>query len=103
MAVFRKLPLYLVTPKLLISLISRVVACSARTVVHRHTHTHTQDNYSNPHCACVLSVNNVVQLFALIMNTYCIYVCYCNMHECVRDEHMYIILLASNHQFEGIT
>ena len=48
-------------------------------------------------------VINVVQLLALIMNTYCIYVCYCNMYECARDEHMYIILLASNHQFERIT
>ena len=36
------------------------------------------------------------QLLALIMNTYCIYVCYCNMHECARDEHMYIILLVSS-------
>ena len=35
----------------------------------------------------------MVQLLALIMNTYCLYVCYCNMHECARDEHMYIICL----------
>ena len=45
----------------------------------------------------------MVQLLALIMNTYCIYVCYYNMHECARDEHMYIILLVRNHQFERIT
>ena len=28
------------------------------THTHTHTHTHTQDDYSNPHCACMPRVNN---------------------------------------------
>ena len=44
----------LVALKLLVSLISRLVACSARVVVDRQTdrHTDTQNDYCNPRCAC---------------------------------------------------
>ena len=44
----------LVALKLLVSLISRPVACSARIVVDRQTdrQTDTQANYCNPRCAC---------------------------------------------------
>ena len=45
----------LVTLKLLMSLISRIVACSARIIVD--THTHTQDKYHNPRYACMPRVN----------------------------------------------
>ena len=45
--------LALVALKLLVSLISRLVACSARIVVaHRDTYTDTQNDYCNPPCAC---------------------------------------------------
>ena len=53
----------LVALKLLVSLISRLVACSARIVVDRQTNrqtnrqTDTQTNYCNPRCACVPRVN----------------------------------------------
>ena len=40
---------------LLVSLISRLVACSAKTVVD--TQTETQNNYRNPRCACAPRVN----------------------------------------------
>ena len=49
----------LVVLKLLVSLITRLVACSAGIVVdtHMHTHTDTQNDYCNPRCACVPRVN----------------------------------------------
>ena len=52
--------LALVALKLLVSLISRLVACSPRIVVDTHTHTHTatQNDYCNPRCACAPRVNN---------------------------------------------
>ena len=45
--------------KLLVSLISRLVACSARIVVDKQTdrQTDTQTNYCNPRCACAPRVN----------------------------------------------
>ena len=51
--------LALVALKLLVSLISRLVACSPRIVVDTHTHTHTdtQNDYCNPRCACAPRVN----------------------------------------------
>ena len=51
--------LALITLKLLVSLISRLVACSARIVGDRQTdrQTDTQDNYYNPRCACAPRVN----------------------------------------------
>ena len=49
--------LALVALKLLVSLISRLVACSARIVVD--THTHTQNDYCNPRCACAPRVNYI--------------------------------------------
>ena len=57
----------LVALKLLISLISRLVACSARIVVDRQTNkqtdkqTDTQTNYCNPRCACAPRVNYTTQ------------------------------------------
>ena len=50
----------LVALKMLVSLISRLVACSARIVVDRQTdrQTHTQNDYCNPRCACTPRVNN---------------------------------------------
>ena len=48
--------------KLLVSLISRLVACSARIVVDKQTdrqtdgQTDTQNDYCNPRCACALRV-----------------------------------------------
>ena len=50
----------LVVLKLLVSLLSRLIACSARISVDRHTHTHTdtQTKYSNPRCACAPRVKN---------------------------------------------
>ena len=45
----------LVALKLLVSLISRLVACNARIVVDRQTDTQT--NYCNPRCACAPRVN----------------------------------------------
>ena len=49
----------LVALKLLVSLISRLVACSARIVVDTQTdrQTDTQTNYCNPRCACAPRVN----------------------------------------------
>ena len=54
------LPLY-VALKLLVSLISRLVACSARIVVYRQTEkqTDTQTKYCNPRCACAPRVNYI--------------------------------------------
>ena len=46
---------FFVALKLLVSLISRLVACSPRIVVD--THTHTQNDYCNPRCACASRVN----------------------------------------------
>ena len=58
---FRKIPTSvfnaLVALKLFISLISRLVACSARIVVERQTDRDTQTKYCNPGCACALKVN----------------------------------------------
>ena len=53
--------LALVALKLLVSLISRLVACSARIVVDRQTdrQTDTQNDYCNPRCACGPRVNNI--------------------------------------------
>ena len=52
----------LVALNLLVSLISRLVACSARIVADRQTdrQTDTQNNYCNPRCACAPRVNNYV-------------------------------------------
>ena len=53
----------LVALKMLVSLISRLVACSPR-IVRRRTdkqtdrQTHTQNDYCNPRCACAPRVNN---------------------------------------------
>ena len=51
----------LVALKLLVSLISRLVACSARIVVDRQTdgQTDTPTNYCNPRCACAPRVNEL--------------------------------------------
>ena len=51
--------LALVALKLLVSLISRLVACSARIVVDKQTdkQTDTQNDYCNPRCACAPRVN----------------------------------------------
>ena len=50
----------LVALKLLVSLISRLVACSARIVADRQTdkQTDTQNDYRNPRCACAPRVND---------------------------------------------
>ena len=50
----------LVALKLLVSLVSRLVACSARIVVDRQTNrqTDTRTNYCNPRCACAPRVND---------------------------------------------
>ena len=51
---FRKIAIFfhaLVALKRLVSLLGRLVACSARIVVD------TQTNYCNPHCACAPRVN----------------------------------------------
>ena len=51
--------LALVALKLLVSLINRLVASSARIVVDRQTdrQTDTQNDYCNPRCACAPRVN----------------------------------------------
>ena len=49
--------LALVALKLLVSLISRLVACSARIVADRQTDT--QNDYCNPRCACAPRVNHI--------------------------------------------
>ena len=52
----------LVALKMLVSLISRLVACSPRIVVDKQTDGqtdgHTQNDYCNPRCACAPRVNN---------------------------------------------
>ena len=50
----------LVALKLLISLMSRLVACSPRFRPDRQTHRQTdrQNDYCNPRCACAPRVNN---------------------------------------------
>ena len=52
------MPLYIAL-KLLISLISRLVACSPRIVVDKQTDRQTdiQNDYCNPRCACAPRVN----------------------------------------------
>ena len=86
-----KSPLFhaLVALKLLVLLISRLVACSARIVVDTHTdrqtdrQTHTQTQYCNPRCACTLRVKNpggntevlfTVGFLALFSPITCVYV-----------------------------
>ena len=51
--------LTLVALKLLVSLISRLVVCSARIVADKQTNrqTDTQNDYCNPRCACAPRVN----------------------------------------------
>ena len=58
--------LALVALKLLVSLISRLVACSARIVVdtHIHTHTDTENDYCNPRCACASRYKDYFQYIA---------------------------------------
>ena len=62
----------LVALKLLVSLISRLVACSARIVVDKQTdrqtdkQTDTQTNYYNPRCACAPRVNNMDPSFTFL-------------------------------------
>ena len=61
---FSKIASALVALKMLVSLISRLVACSPRIVVDKQTdrqtdgRTHTQNDYCNPRCACAPRVNN---------------------------------------------
>ena len=66
----------LVALKLLISLISRLVACSARIVVDKQTErqTDTQTNYCNPRCACAPRVNDSteVQTLGAVAMLYCV-------------------------------
>ena len=56
--------LALVALKLLVSLISRLVACSARIVADKQTNRQrtadTQNDYCNPRCACAPRVNYVI-------------------------------------------
>ena len=51
--------------KLLVSLISRLVACSARIVADKQTDRQTQNDYCNPRCACAPRVKyknyNIIQ------------------------------------------
>ena len=49
---------------MLVSLISRLVACSPRIVVDKQTdrQTDTQNDYCNPRCACAPRVNNIITL-----------------------------------------
>ena len=61
--------LALIALKLLVSLISRLVACSARIVADKQTdscrqtdrQTDTQNDYCNPRCACAPRVNNEIE------------------------------------------
>ena len=55
----RHIFLALVALKLLVSLISRLVVCSARIVADKQTNrqTDTQNDYCNPRCACAPRVN----------------------------------------------
>ena len=48
----------------LLSLITRLVACSARIVADRQTDT--QNDYCNPRCACAPSVKNAIILFRFL-------------------------------------
>ena len=59
--------LALVALKLLVSLISRLVACSARIVADKQTNTQTdtQKDYCNPRCACAPRVKYSCTLLAL--------------------------------------
>ena len=58
--------LALVALKLLVSLISRLVGCSARIVVDRQTYT--QNDYCNRRCVCAPRVNNhITCIFTQIM------------------------------------
>ena len=61
--------LALVALKLLVSLISRSVACSPRIVVDTHTHTQTdtQNDYCNPRCACAPRVNYTVVVLSFCL------------------------------------
>ena len=55
----------LVALKLLVSLISRLVACNPRIVIDTHTdrQTDTQTKYCNPRCACAPRVNYAIHAF----------------------------------------
>ena len=54
----------LVALNLLVSLISRLVACSARIVADKQTNrqTDTQNDYCNPRCACAPRVNDLQRM-----------------------------------------
>ena len=57
--------LALVALKLLVSLISRLVACSARIVADKQTNkqTDTQNDYCNPRCVCAPRVNKMIKVY----------------------------------------
>ena len=57
----------LVALKMLVSLISRLVACSPRIVVDKQTdrQTDTQNDYCNPRCACAPRVNHISSSFGI--------------------------------------
>ena len=40
---------------------------SGHTYTHTHIHTYTQDNYSNPRCACAPRVNYVLMLVHMLV------------------------------------
>ena len=69
----------LVALKLLVSLISRHVACSPRIFADTHTHTQTgtQNNYCNPRCACAPRVNNITASIIIANNYHIVYSCAC--------------------------
>ena len=84
----------LVALKLLVSLIRRLVACSARIVVDRQTNrqtnrqTDTQTNYCNPRCACAPRVNKCIKVQQHACSkhcsgTECIYSHRCVMCKCI--------------------
>ena len=62
MVELEKIFLALVALKLLVLLISRLVACNARIVADKQTNkqTDTQNHYCNPRCACALRVNKYI-------------------------------------------
>ena len=40
---------------------------SGHTHIHTHIHTYTQDNYSNPRCACAPRVNNYCVIITSVL------------------------------------
>ena len=77
-ACFYAIFLALVALKVLVLLISRLVACSARVVVDRQTdrQTDTQTKYCNPRCACAPRVNYMMvgvymSLTETVLNNFC--------------------------------